>query len=94
MALYPEYDILYIEELSNGDLHLENDSFWYPSFTEKMLTEFLETRLKMVETKSDFFALQGCINSFIIPAKYKKEFYVQFKDKIQNNVLRIKTNYN
>ena len=92
--MYPDYDVLYINELENGDLHLENDSFWYPFFTEKLLTQFLETKLEIAETKSDFFALQGCINSFIIPSKYKKEFYTKFEDKIVNNILRIKVDYN
>ena|ERR1017187_7884302 len=94
MAMYPDYDVLHINELPNGDLHLENDSFWYPSFTEKLLTQFLETRLKIAETQSNFFALQGCINSFVIPSKHKKEFYNNFNDKIFNNTLRIKTDYN
>lgn len=92
--MYPDYDILHITELPNGDLYLENDSFWYPSFTQKLLTQFLETKLKIAETKSDFFALSGCINSFIIPSRYKKEFYHHFKDKIANDILKIKTDYN
>lgn len=92
--MYPDYDILHIKEEPNGDLHLENDSFWYPSFTQKLLTQFLETRLKVAETNSNFFLLRGCINSFVIPSDFKEEFYTNFKDKIHNNILRIKTDYN
>lgn len=94
MAMYPTHDVLIIKKQKNGDLHFENDSFWSPSFTKKLISEFLETHLKSAESESGCSLLNGCMNSFIIPQKYTKEFYSHFGDKISNNILTVKTNYN
>lgn len=94
MAAYPDYDVLHITEQSNGDLHLENDSFWYPSFALKLLSEFLETKLQIAETKSNFFALSGCMNAFMVPAQLKDEFYRKFENNISNGKISFKTDYN
>lgn len=90
MALYPEHDILRVKESESGDLLLENDSFWFPSYTHKLFTEFFETKLQKTLSTS----ISGCCNAFVIPANYKDTFYANFGDQIQNGILKIKTNYN